>query len=314
MLVLITHNSNTKQILVKEETRVFPTTFKYRNKSYTKHSTNTSNTKAFYDCKHTKTCKAHIHLTWSDSRGDEVIVDIRLVLDPLTGVKNKDPHTCEGIKGAETGIVDVTEEIRHYIQEKTVQWSLEQGKSRVIARETLDLFKDKHAGKAIVGLDENQIYHMIRKNQQNEIGRDWNTRIKEHPMGSTEEDDIRRFLLYDGDIAIPLPCGGRRRHRIIIWAHPDLLFQLRNGAVHIFIDGTFDCVPHGFTQCLILMAYLPGYKIYVPIFYILLDSKLQDCYIMVFQRIKEVCGEDGLRALTVTGGTFGDRNRFAVRV
>ena len=289
---------------MKEESRVFPTTFKYDGKSYTKHSTNASNTKAFFDCRHAKTCKAHLHLTWLNDFTDEVIVELRLVTDPATGNKTKDPHTCEGLKGESTGIVDVTEEIRRHIQENTVTWSLQQGKTRVIAREIHQLFTEKHAGKAIVGLDENQIYHMIRKNLQNEIGKDWNVRIKEHPMGSTDEDDLRPFLLYDGDISIPLSCGGRRRHRILIWAHPDLLFQLRNGAIHLFIDGTFDCVPHGFTQCLILMAYLPGYKLYVPILYVLLDSKLQDCYLMVFRRVKEVCGVDGLRVLTVTAGRY----------
>ena len=298
-LLLFYNSSNDIKTL---NVRKFPSTFKYGGHSYTKHSTNAANTKAYYGCQHRNTCKAHLHLTWLRDGSEEVAVDIIFLPDPLTGGKTKDPHTCGGLKGAAAGIIDVTEEIRQYIQEKTVEYAMKQGKTKVVARQVHQLFTDKYSGKAIVGLDENQIYNMIRKNLQNEVGKDWKMRIGEHPMCSTDVDDMRRFLLYDGDIALPTSEGPRRRHRILIWADPDLLFQLRNGAVHIFIDGTFDCVPHGFTQCLIIMAYLPGCKLYVPIFYILLDSKLQLCYMCVFTRIKELCGDDGFRALTATGG------------
>ena len=48
--------------------------------------------------------------------------------------------------------------------------------------------------------------------------------------------------------------------------------------MHLFFDCTFTMVPHGFMQLLIIMAFDPSTNLYVPIWYILLQSKKELTY------------------------------------
>jgi hypothetical protein len=73
--------------------------------------------------------------------------------------------------------------------------------------------------------------------------------------------------------------------KFIGWGHPDLMFQLRNGPLNIFVDCTFSVVPKGFSQLFVLMAYLPAYEYYVPIFYVLMQSKCLEAYKVVLSNI-----------------------------
>ena len=59
--------------------------------------------------------------------------------------------------------------------------------------------------------------------------------------------------------------------------------MLKYGAVNTFIDCTFSCVPKGFEQCLIVMVYDRSTSLYVPIFYVLLQSKLENAYFHALQ-------------------------------
>ena len=173
---------------------------------------------------------------------------------------------------------------------------------KTIARSVHDYFQKKYEGSGITSYTEDQIYELIRDNRSSENGLDWEARITVPPMSSTSETDARPFLVFNLTFFTTDAHGAKRKHRILCWAHPDLVFQLGHGAVHLFIDGTFDVVPKGFSQCIIIMAYLPGAGMYVPIFYALMDSKLQHCYKVVFQFIISECG-GRLRVLTVTAGT-----------
>ena len=64
-----------------------------------------------------------------------------------------------------------------------------------------------------------------------------------------------------------------RYHRILMWAHPELLVILRCRNVAVMIDGTFWCVPKPFKQCVILMALDDETDMFLPIAFALLDSK-----------------------------------------
>ena len=59
---------------------------------------------------------------------------------------------------------------------------------------------------------------------------------------------------------------------IILHAHPELLFYSKS-TVDLFIDGTFSITPKGFYQVMIVMIYEPSSKLYIPIFYALLQRK-----------------------------------------
>lgn len=49
------------------------------------------------------------------------------------------------------------------------------------------------------------------------------------------------------------------------WGHPDLIFKLKHGPVHVFMDCTFKIVPPGFKQSLIVMIYAEAYETHVPV-------------------------------------------------
>lgn len=78
--------------------------------------------------------------------------------------------------------------------------------------------------------------------------------------------------------------------RIIGWANHELMYQLRHGKTNYFLDGTFDECPPEFTQTLVLMAYLNAPKMYVPVFYVLMQSKKEAAYTMALQHMMAACG------------------------
>jgi len=56
--------------------------------------------------------------------------------------------------------------------------------------------------------------------------------------------------------------------------------------MNIFVDCTFSVFPKRFSQLfIVLMAYLPAYEYYVPIFYVLMQSKCLEAYKFVWSNI-----------------------------
>jgi cell shape-determining protein MreD len=55
--------------------------------------------------------------------------------------------------------------------------------------------------------------------------------------------------------------------------------------ITLFIDGTFSVVPKPFSQCLIVMAFELAVNVYVPIGYVLVQSKSQDTYWRVLNEL-----------------------------
>jgi hypothetical protein len=91
--------------------------------------------------------------------------------------------------------------------------------------------------------------------------------------------DERNFLQFNIDVIIE-----EKMQTIIGWAHPELIFLVKGGPTNIFIDCTFRVVPHGFTQLMIIMVYSSQYKMYAPVFFILLQSKFQATYYHALQQ------------------------------
>ncbi|KAH9093759.1 hypothetical protein Ae201684P_016381 [Aphanomyces euteiches] len=79
--------------------------------------------------------------------------------------------------------------------------------------------------------------------------------------------------------------------RLVGWAHPQLITLLRYDNITLFLDGTFRCTPNGFTQCIVLMVFDCGTKLYVPVFYVLSTSKSYDAYWNALQYVNDTSGE-----------------------
>lgn len=104
-------------------------------------------------------------------------------------------------------------------------------------------------------------------------------------MMNVSDDDGRLFLQFDhcfasdGKNSDSLQCI----ERMIGWANPDLIFLFKSGPVNTFIDCTFKCTVKGFTQLMVIMLYSQPHDTYVPVFYILLQSKDESTYHLAFQ-------------------------------
>lgn len=99
----------------------------------------------------------------------------------------------------------------------------------------------------------------------------WEALVRAYPLNSIVSSDARRFFKFqlvfeeeDGTYSM-----------LLGWAHPQLLFLFRHGPVNLFIDCTFRVVPAGFKQLMIIMIYSAAHKTYVPVFFVLLQSKTQ---------------------------------------
>ncbi|GMF35692.1 unnamed protein product [Phytophthora fragariaefolia] len=66
--------------------------------------------------------------------------------------------------------------------------------------------------------------------------------------------------------------------------------SLKYDGLNIFLDGTFRSTPKPFLQCVTLMLYDPGTHLYVPVFFALMTSRTEDCYIRLLYCIEFAVG------------------------
>lgn len=74
------------------------------------------------------------------------------------------------------------------------------------------------------------------------------------------------------------------RHQVLVWCTNEALSLMRYNS-HTFIDCTFRSVPSPFLQCLIVMVYDEGTRLFVPCAYCLLTSKNETLYLACFQQL-----------------------------
>ncbi|KAJ6250565.1 hypothetical protein M0813_15373 [Anaeramoeba flamelloides] len=74
---------------------------------------------------------------------------------------------------------------------------------------------------------------------------------------------------------------------IVMWTSP-ILFNCLLMCKHIYIDGTFSLAPKTMAQFFIIQGYFPGFDQYIPLIWVLLDSKTQIIYEILFQTIKSL--------------------------
>ncbi|GMF54023.1 unnamed protein product [Phytophthora fragariaefolia] len=79
--------------------------------------------------------------------------------------------------------------------------------------------------------------------------------------------------------------------RVIGWANLSLLNLLRYENITLFLDGTFRCVPDKFAQCVVVMVYDRGTKLYIPVIFVPCASRNYDTYWNLLQFDSTACGE-----------------------
>ena len=108
----------------------------------------------------------------------------------------------------------------------------------------------------------------------------------------TCDDNLFRF---HGQVAI----DGKKKdetpstQNYYLFATRLMLYRLSE-AKQWFIDGTFSVAPSGYTQLLIIIVYIPEYRIFYPALYALLTGKSEKLYLNVFQSIINIATQEEL--------------------
>jgi len=121
--------------------------------------------------------------------------------------------------------------------------------------------------------------------QRNKDFGDWEAIIMSPPLIIANPTSGSLFLLFNASVQIEDRNGIPALKNFIGLGHPELVHELRQGPLNMFVDCTFKTVPGGFYQLFILMAYLPSYATYVPIFYVLMQSKKYNAYKYVLSNL-----------------------------
>ena len=182
-------------------------------------------------------------------------------------------HTCNDCKVQVTSfcsILDISPEMKLWIAENAV--TRVTASATALANECLDHFLQKYSDQAVNALTIPQLSGLVYRSRSKEFY-DWESIIQSYPLVHCSDSDERLFLQFNCNINI----GGDTLQKIIGWAHPDILFHVQNYPMNLFFDCTFH-VPTGFEQCLIIMVYLPQFDEYVPLTWILLQSKSRNAY------------------------------------
>jgi len=130
---------------------------------------------------------------------------------------------------------------------------------------------------------------LIKKTRVTAQG-DWQTAILSTELSGCgpASGESRPFLQFSLRVVID-----DKIEQLIGRGHPQLLFETRGGrsqALNIFADATFKAVVKGFTQLLVLMAFLPKFDMYVPFMYVLMQSKKEEAYKHAIQQVVNACG------------------------
>lgn len=134
---------------------------------------------------------------------------------------------------------------------------------------------------------------MVQRTRRGEFA-DWEGVISSYPLANCDDSDERMFLQFNINVNI-----GQKLQKMIGFGHPDLLHNLKYGPVHLYVDCTFSCVPKGFSQGLVIMAHDKSTSMYVPIFYVLMQSKMERAYKHAI-RMCVAATDDSMEAINAT--------------
>ncbi len=177
--------------------------------------------------------------------------------------------------------VEVTQEMKMKTEELSVLLENMAKLPFMIWLNVKSFFNKKYSGNRY-RLQEHQVLEMVRKccNKLG-LGNSIST-LKNIPDYSKMPSKDRPFLHHS--MCSPHPEKSDVMMRLMIFVNPALL-GLLNGAVDLFIDATFSCVPVPFYQCLIMMVFDSSTSHYVPVIYALMTHKCQELYWQVFNQV-----------------------------
>ena len=188
-------------------------------------------------------------------------------------------HTCpiakiekrklDSILVHNVGILDLTAEMKIKIELLSVT---DMKPARLLAESISEDFELLYTGQIVKCLTRDQIRKLILKFRNEEFG-NWRAVISSPPLCFSSDGDERLFLQFNHSLNVDDELVN-----FIGWANPDLIFLLRCIKSNLFIDCTFYIVPKGFSQCMIIMVYHPVTKLYLPVFFILLQSAKYEVY------------------------------------
>ncbi|ETL93091.1 hypothetical protein L917_08672 [Phytophthora nicotianae] len=130
-------------------------------------------------------------------------------------------------------------------------------------------------------LPKREAIGVIRRCRDAATGGDAFRAIETEQVRRKSDDDEREFL----QINLAYPMEGKYR-RIVRFEHPDLIRLIKYPGITLFVDATFSVTPKPFTQTIIVMIHDRAHDLYVPCYYILVDTKDHRTYWNVFQWIK----------------------------
>lgn len=133
-------------------------------------------------------------------------------------------------------------------------------------------------------LHRDQVMNLVKNtrtelNQGNAIAM-----IEDTPDYYLMKDSKTAFFRYHASVPNP-DDETKPMMRIMAFGNPELLRLLKGRNLDLYMDATFDCCPHPFQQCLIIMMYEPTCSYYVPVMYILMTNKNETCYWHAFNQV-----------------------------
>ena len=187
-------------------------------------------------------------------------------------------HTCITPASASTTLVNVTDETLEYARSLAVtNRSMSARRIWGHVEERIDeRFNGSHV--LVVRPTKNSVMRAVKLIRNEEIAGDVIEKVKLPDYYFMSADDKRRFLNVVFQYPLPSDEIDDKLHTILGWGHPELISLLRRSQIHVFIDGTFFCVPKGFSQCIVIMIYDDDTDLYVPVMFFLVDNKKQWTY------------------------------------
>ena len=149
--------------------------------------------------------------------------------------------------------------------------------------------------KCWAGMMKEQVVNLVNNTRQATFGGDIYAQLEAANMTTMKDGTGQQFLQSNCFIANNVK---KIHSRILCFANPKLL-RLLSGPKHLYIDGTFKCVPSQFSQLLIVMIFNDSTSSYVPVMYILLQGKSEFEYKHALQQLIN-CSENKCKAITVT--------------
>jgi hypothetical protein len=190
-------------------------------------------------------------------------------------VYNDGEHLCTNAAVIQSGrfaVIDLQQSMRAEVSSLAVQQP--QARPKDLAVKVLQDTQADHSEEMVKLLDVNQLCKEVYNARAEVFGTSWEGAIKSAPLINPSDTDDRLFLQFDAEWAA---CD-KTFQRILGWAHPDLVFLLKTGPLNAFVDCTFKCVPAPFKQLMVFMVYSRAHRTYVPVFYVLVQSKLLEVY------------------------------------